>query len=100
MPECYLRISFALWFDCCSCYSLFLGLMYPNFHVGALPYPLVPEYDLVDRDTRSASRDASMCDNWLLNPDRYTILATCGSHEKAKGGFEVAHAIGRRFRVT
>ncbi|KAF4450821.1 putative caspase [Fusarium austroafricanum] len=33
-------------------------------------------------------RDGSMRDNWLIDPDRYTILAACGPREIAKGGFE------------
>ena len=37
-----------------------------------------------------------MRDNWLLEPDRYTILAACGPHEKAKGGSEASEK-GERY---
>ncbi|KAI0023065.1 putative caspase [Xylariomycetidae sp. FL0641] len=40
------------------------------------------------RKTPSGMRDADMRDSWLLNPDHYTILAACGPHENAKGGYE------------
>lgn len=30
-----------------------------------------------------ASRDASMLSNWLIYPERYTILTACGPHERA-----------------
>ncbi|KAI1214272.1 caspase domain-containing protein [Annulohypoxylon truncatum] len=29
-------------------------------------------------------RDASMLDNWLINPDGYTVLTACGPHEIAE----------------
>ncbi|RGP72140.1 peptidase caspase domain [Fusarium longipes] len=32
-------------------------------------------------------RDGSMRDQWLLDPREYTILAACGPHESAKGGY-------------
>ncbi|CAF9941264.1 MAG: hypothetical protein HETSPECPRED_003035 [Heterodermia speciosa] len=64
--------------------------------IGALTYPLIPEYDLADGNTRSTSRDASMRDNWLLDPNRYSILAACGPHENAKVGFE-ANEKGERY---
>ncbi len=38
-----------------------------------------------------------MRDNWLLNPDGYTILAACGPHEIAKGGAPEASAKGERY---
>ncbi|KAG7404320.1 hypothetical protein Forpe1208_v015788 [Fusarium oxysporum f. sp. rapae] len=34
-------------------------------------------------------RDGSMRDNWLIDPDRYTILTACGPHEIATNGFHV-----------
>ena len=40
-----------------------------------------------DTTNRLANRDTSMRDNWLVDPDQYTILAACGPHESAKGGF-------------
>lgn len=79
--------------DCCFSTSVYRNSD-PNVRylscgrIGALTYPPVPEYDLADGNTRSTSRDASMRDDWLLDPDRYTILAACEPHEKAKGVFE------------
>ncbi|KAH7014189.1 uncharacterized protein B0I36DRAFT_369175 [Microdochium trichocladiopsis] len=35
--------------------------------------------------SKGSLRSASMNDNWLLRPDKYTILAACGPLEKAKG---------------
>ena len=32
----------------------------------------------------SATRDASMLPNWLINPDAYAIITACGPHENAK----------------
>ena len=32
----------------------------------------------------SATRDASMLPNWLINPDAYAIITACGPHEEAK----------------
>lgn len=81
--------------DCCFSASVYRNgdpnVRYlPCGRIGALTYPSIPEHDLADGDTRSTSRDASMRDNWLLDPDRYTILAACGPHENAKGGSEAS----------
>ena len=65
-------------------------------HIGASICPPVPEYDRADWNTRSPTRDASMRDNWLLDPNQYTILAACGPHEKAKGGSEASEK-GERY---
>ena len=87
--------------DCCFSASVYRNSD-PNVRylscgrIGALTYPPIPEYDLADGNTRSTSRDASMRDNWLLDPDRYTILAACGPHEKAKGGSEASEK-GERY---
>jgi len=81
--------------DCCFSASVYRNSD-PNVRylscgrIGVLTYPPVPEYDLADGNTRSTSRDPSMRDNWLLDPDRYTILAACGPHEKTKGGSEAS----------
>ena len=87
--------------DCCFSASVYRNGD-PNVRylscgrIGPLTYPPIPENDLADRNTRSTSRDASMRDNWLLEPDRYTILAACGPHEKAKGGSEASEK-GERY---
>ena len=59
-------------------------------HIGPSISPPIPELGPADGNTRSTSRDASMHDNWLLEPDRYTILAACGPNENAKGGSEAS----------
>ncbi|KAL9609951.1 MAG: hypothetical protein Q9167_005324 [Letrouitia subvulpina] len=87
--------------DCCFSASVYRNGD-PNVRylscgrIGALTYPPVPKHDLADGNTRSTSRDASMRDNWLLEPDRYTILAACGPHENAKGGSEASEK-GERY---
>ncbi|KAK1773053.1 putative caspase [Copromyces sp. CBS 386.78] len=75
--------------DCC-----FSAAVYRNGDASHryLPYGITPasmrspapEDSLVEADSRSGDRDASMRDNWLLNPDGYAILAACGPHESAK----------------
>ncbi|KAI9691243.1 MAG: hypothetical protein M1822_008863 [Bathelium mastoideum] len=79
--------------DCCFSASVYRNddpsIRYlPYSRVGTLTYPQTPEHNLIGGNTYSASRDASMRDNWLLDPDRYAILAACGPHETAKGGSE------------
>ena len=87
--------------DCCFSASVYRNGD-PNVRylscgrIGASTYPSISEYNLTDGDTRSASRDASMRDNWLLDPDRYAILAACGPHENAKGGSEASEK-GERY---
>jgi hypothetical protein len=81
--------------DCC-----FSATVYRNSDscVRYLPYGLAaastspsdPEDSLAGRDTRSGNRNASMRDNWLLEPDRYAILVACGPDENAKGGSEAS----------
>jgi hypothetical protein len=81
--------------DCC-----FSATVYRNGgpSVRYLPYDLAtasgrsldPENGFTGRGTRSANRDASMRDNWLVEPDRYAILAACGPDENAKGGSETS----------
>lgn len=58
--------------------------------IGALTCSPIPEYNLADRNTCSTSRDASMRDNWLLDSDRYTILAACKLYKKTKNRFETS----------
>lgn len=48
-----------------------------------------PDESPPDLDINYTERDATMRDNWLINPDGYAILAACGPHEKAKGGSEI-----------
>lgn len=79
--------------DCCFSASVYRdkdpnARYFSCSRIDASTYPPTSEYDFADENIRSTSRDASMRDNWLLNPDRYTILAACGPHEKAKGGSE------------
>ena len=87
--------------DCCFSASVYRDGD-PNIRylscgrISALTCLPTPEYDLVGGNTRPISRDVSMRDNWLLDPDRYTILAACGPHEKAKGGSEASEK-GERY---
>ncbi|KAG8405054.1 hypothetical protein J3459_022262 [Metarhizium acridum] len=60
-----------------------------GLEAASTPSPC-PEDGLTGSDTRSTNRAASMHDNWLLEPDRYTILAACGPHEKATTGSEAS----------
>ncbi|CAI7589343.1 unnamed protein product [Penicillium glandicola] len=81
--------------DCC-----FSATVYRNSGPDAryLPYGLTaasthsldPKDIYVERSTRPTNRDVSMRDNWLLEPDRYAILAACGPDENAKGGSEAS----------
>jgi hypothetical protein len=78
--------------DCCFSAAVHrnsgLDVRYlPYGRTAASTHSLYPKDNLVERSTRSANRDASMRDNWLVEPDRYAILAACGPHENAKGGF-------------
>ena len=87
--------------DCCFSATVYRtddpNVRYLSYgRVGALTYPPISEHDLADGNTYSPSRDASMSDNWLLEPDRYTILAACGPHENAKGGSETSEQ-GERY---
>ncbi|ERF75188.1 hypothetical protein EPUS_08858 [Endocarpon pusillum Z07020] len=77
--------------DCCFSASVYRSgspnVRYLSYSdMEASTNPSAQEDSLTRGDTRSTNRDASMLDNWLLNPDRYTILAACGPHENAKGG--------------
>lgn len=81
--------------DCCFSASVYrdrdFNVQYLSCsRIGASTYPSIPEYDFADGNTRSTSRDASMRNNWLLNPDQYIILAACGPHEKTKGESEAS----------
>ncbi|KAJ5720226.1 caspase [Penicillium malachiteum] len=79
--------------DCC-----FSATVYRNNGPGVryLPYGLVaasthsldPKDIHIERSTHPTNRDVSMRDNWLLEPERYAILAACGPDENAKGGSE------------
>lgn len=46
----------------------------------------VPEQSLspMNQCPRAASRDASLRNNWLINPEGYTIIAACGPTQLAK----------------
>lgn len=75
--------------DCC-----FSATVYRNGgpSVRYLPYDLAtalersldPENGFTGRGTRSANRGASIRDNWLVEPDRYAILAACGPDENVR----------------
>ncbi|KAI6087273.1 putative caspase [Hypoxylon rubiginosum] len=88
--------------DCCFSASVYRN---SGGNVRYLPHSPVAtstaSFDLNDGLTRNAiytkSRDASMRDNWLLDPDRYTILAACGPHETAKGGAIETSKEGERY---
>ncbi|KAF5021907.1 hypothetical protein F66182_6055 [Fusarium sp. NRRL 66182] len=63
-----------------------------RFHphdADAATSPQNPHGVTTDRTPSSGYRDGSMRDNWLISPEHYTILAACGPHENAKGGFDV-----------
>jgi hypothetical protein len=47
-------------------------------------YPPLPEESVSVPTNNAGSRDGSMLPNWLINPDKYTILAACGPHEVAR----------------
>lgn len=81
--------------DCCFSASVYRNkdptVRYlPCGRLDASTYPPTLDYNTEDSNARSASRDASMRENWLLDLDRYTILAACGLHENAKGGSEAS----------
>jgi hypothetical protein len=81
--------------DCCFSASVYRNghpdVRYLPCNLAVAPtYPLDSGNSLTETDTPSTNRDASMRDNWLLEPDRYAILAACGPHESAKGGSEMS----------
>lgn len=88
-----LKVTLVL--DCC-----FSATVYRNGgpSVRYLPCDLVtassslldPEISFGGRDPCSTKRDGSMRDNWLVDPNRYAILAACGPDESAKGGSETS----------
>lgn len=85
--------------DCCFSAAVYRS---DAHEVRYFPYDPRGDYshhleDIVaDINTRSTIRGASMRDNWLVDPDGYAILAACGPHESAKGGFEKEEK-GRRY---
>ncbi|KAF4473438.1 caspase [Fusarium agapanthi] len=99
-PETYLRgprlawllkamtdkgLSVTVVLDCCFSASVYRNSAADD-NVRFLPDSEADVY--ADDSMRSVHRDGSMRDNWLLDPDGYTILTACGPHEMAKGGFE------------
>lgn len=88
--------------DCCFSASVYRNsgddatVRYLSYE--GLAYSSVPEDSRANMENSAANRTASMRDNWLLNPDRYTILAACGPHEIAKGGSETREK-GARYGV-
>ncbi|KAL7798571.1 putative caspase [Trichoderma ceciliae] len=86
--------------DCCFSASVYRSGD-PNIRYFPCNSPAASTYlagsdSVTGDDTRSANRNASMRDNWLLNPGQYTILAACGPHENAKGGSEASEK-GERY---
>jgi len=85
--------------DCCFSASVYRR---NDSNVRFLPYdaeidskfPLDLERSLEDGARGSASRDASMLPNWLINPDRCAILTACGPHEEAS---ELTTQDGQRY---
>lgn len=74
--------------DCCFSASVYRSDSRSRF----LPYDAEfgsKSQSIVDRGLQndmfgiSATRDVSMLPNWLINPDKYAILAACGPNEEA-----------------
>ncbi|KAJ5335663.1 caspase [Penicillium brevicompactum] len=93
MVDKNLKVTLVL--DCC-----FSATVYRNGgpSVRYLPCDLVtapstlldPEISFRGGNPCSAKRNGSMRDNWLVEPNRYAILAACGPDENAKGGSETS----------
>lgn len=70
--------------DCCFFASIY---RHDDPSVRFLPYDSeIDLHYLLDFKRNMADgmyRDASMQPNWLINPDRYTILTACGPHQVA-----------------
>lgn len=74
--------------DCCFSASVYRR---KNSNIRFLPYdaeidsklPLDPELSLGDGARGPGGRNVSMLPNWLINPDRYGMLTSCGPHEEA-----------------
>ncbi|CAI7605581.1 unnamed protein product [Penicillium glandicola] len=89
------KLIVTLVLDCCFSATVY---RHGGTSFRYLPYDLAtasassesPDHEIsfTGRDTCSGKRSISMRDNWLLEPDRYAILAACGPDEKAKGGSE------------
>ena len=77
LTSVYCNDDLNVWYLSCDC-------------IDTLTYSLILEYDLADRNTHSMSHNASMYNNWLLDPDQYTILAVCESHKKTKSESEIS----------
>lgn len=79
--------------DCCFSASVYRNSELDG-NVRFLPHEPAEESIPMNISTEDSQylgyRDGSMRDNWLIDPDRYTILTACGPHEIAKGGFDVA----------
>ncbi|KAI0887516.1 putative caspase [Annulohypoxylon maeteangense] len=80
--------------DCCFSASVYRNddgdVRYlPYDRIVPQPYLADQESGLVEEASRSTHRDASMRDNWLLDPGRYAILVACGPHENAMVGSEI-----------
>ncbi|KAI1204902.1 putative caspase [Annulohypoxylon truncatum] len=79
--------------DCCFSASVYRNTDHnirylPLDLMVASTYPEDADGSLTSGATCSLYRDASMRDNWLLDPDRYAILTACGPHENAQGGHD------------
>ncbi|KAI1127947.1 hypothetical protein F5Y10DRAFT_241805 [Nemania abortiva] len=85
--------------DCCFSASVYRNIDSENARYLSYNWPDSRqasdlENSLASLAARSTKRDASMRDNWLLNPDQYTILAACGPHETAKERLETSQWSG------
>ncbi|UPK92486.1 hypothetical protein LCI18_003421 [Fusarium solani-melongenae] len=102
----------ALVLDCCFSASVYRDSN-TGAHVRFLPddfpgdldpstYPQDPVNDLMDSATRSGNRDGPMQDNWLMDPDRYTILAACGPQEmkSCTGLYHISYQSLSEHRLT
>ncbi|KAI1370097.1 putative caspase [Hypoxylon crocopeplum] len=79
--------------DCCFSASVYRS---GDHDIRYLPYDrtitsprqIQPDSSFMGQNPGSTHRDGSMRDNWLIDPDGYTIFAACGPDEIAKGGSE------------
>ncbi len=87
MADNGLRVTLVL--DCCFSASVYRA---NNLNTRFLPYPAAfasaksseAERSLTAKIKQAGNRDVSMLPNWLVSPDRYTILAACGPDEDAR----------------
>ncbi|KAK1840031.1 caspase domain-containing protein [Colletotrichum chrysophilum] len=80
------KLHVSLVLDCCFSGSLFRddsSVRYLRYNPSTdAEYPTTLGSE--GNETPSSHRDISMRDNWLMDPDGYTIITACGPHEKAR----------------